>query len=91
MRRATVPARPGDVIRDLVTLLGSHGLTRLYWSACSLRAVLSLPGITVWTDGRHLSWQHQGAPTTWPATATDQAARELAILSRRSRPGPETS
>ncbi len=80
-------ARPGDVVRDLVTLLRGHGLTRLYWSACSVRAVLSLPGVTVWCDGRFLAWWHEGTDTRWPAADTEGAARRLAELAGKPFPG----
>ncbi len=79
--RLTTFPRPADVIRDLVTLLQAHGLDQLYWSACTLLAVLSItPGLTVWTDGHHLTWNHHGTPTTWPAHDTHQAAEQLAHL-----------
>jgi hypothetical protein len=81
--RPTTPYRPADVIRDLVTLLRGHGVTRLYWSACALLAVLSVtPTLTVWCDGSSLRWQHAGTGTTWPADDTDGAAARLARLAR---------
>lgn len=84
--------RPADVIRDLVTLLHGHGLTRLYWSACAILAVVSVArDLTVWCDGQHLTWQHAGTGTTWPATDTHGAAAHLAQLARpttRSRERP---
>jgi hypothetical protein len=83
--RPSTPYRPGDVIRELVTLLHGHGLTHLYWSACALLAVVSVtPTLTVWCDGRQLTCQYRGTQTTWPAANTDQAARNLATLARTS-------
>jgi hypothetical protein len=83
-RPAIAVFRPGDVIRELVTLLRGHGLTHLYWSACALLAVLSVsPTLTVWSDGRYLTChQHDGTRATWLATSTDQAAHDLATLAR---------
>jgi hypothetical protein len=83
--RLTTPYRSADVTRDLVTLLRGHGLTRLYWSACAVFAVVSVAdGLTVWCDGRQLTCRYRGTQTTWPAGSTDQAARDLATLARTS-------
>jgi hypothetical protein len=82
-------SRPGDVMRDLITLLRGHGLTRLYWSACTIFAVLSVTrGLTVWCDGRHLTWKHEGVATTWPAADTEGAATRLAKLARPQQAQP---
>jgi hypothetical protein len=80
--------RPADVIRDLVTLLQSHGLTRLYWSASALLAVISVTqSLTVWTDGRHLAWKTQhGTWITLPAHDTHHAAQHLAHLAHQPTP-----
>jgi hypothetical protein len=89
-RPPTFP-RPADIIRDLVTLLQSHGLDQLYWSACALLAVLSItPSLTVWTDGHHLTWTHHGTRTTIPAHDTNHAAQHLARLALQPIP-PTTS
>lgn len=79
--------RPADVLRDLVTLLRGYGLVRLYWTACAVRGVLSLPRVTVWCDGRFLTWQHEGTEATWPAHDTEGAARQLAVLAGHKVPG----
>jgi hypothetical protein len=56
-------------------------MTRLYWSACSIRAVISVtPALTVWCDGHHLTWRYDGVPVTWPAHDTAGAAARLAEL-----------
>jgi hypothetical protein len=84
-RPPTFP-RPADVARDLATLLRSHGLDRLYWSACALIAVISIaPGLTVWTDGHHLTWTQRGTATTLPAGDTHEAAEHLARLARQPK------
>jgi hypothetical protein len=83
-RPAAARHRPADISRELVTLLRTHGLSRIYWSACALRAVISVsPALTVWTDGRYLTCHYQGTRSTWPVTSTEQAARELAQLARQ--------
>lgn len=81
--------RPADIARELATLLQSHGLTRLYWSACALLAVISVtPGLTVWllTDGHYLTWTRHGTLTTIPAHDTHSAAEHLAHLARQPTP-----
>jgi hypothetical protein len=84
--------RPADISRELVTLLRTHGLTRLYSSACAIRAVISVtPALTVWCDGRYLTCHYQGTRATWPATSTEQAARELAQLARQQPATPTQS
>jgi hypothetical protein len=84
-RPITTAYRPADVIRDLVTLLRGHGLTHLYWSACALLAVVSVPGpLTVWCDGHRLTCRYQGTQTSWPAASTEQAAKDLAAIVRTS-------
>jgi hypothetical protein len=79
--------RPADVVRELVTLLRAHGIDRLYWSGCALIAVISITnGLTVWTDGRYLTWTHQGTPATLPAHDTHTAAEHLAHLAKQPVP-----
>jgi hypothetical protein len=82
--------RPADISRELSTLLHTHGLTRIYWSACTLLAVISVaPGLTVWTNGHHLTWTRHGTQTTWAAHDTHRAAEHLARLARLARqPAP---
>ncbi|HEY3953492.1 MAG TPA: hypothetical protein VGM53_08970 [Streptosporangiaceae bacterium] len=46
------------------------------------------PTLTVWCDGRYLTCRHGGTCATWPATSTDQAARDLATFAR-TQPGQE--
>jgi hypothetical protein len=81
--------RPQDVARELTTLLRAEGLSRLYWSASHLLAVLSVTStLTVWSDGLHLRWRHDGTTTTWPAHDTSGAAAHLAGLARATAPAP---
>jgi hypothetical protein len=64
-----------------VTLLGVHGITRVYWSACSFFSVISIAeGLTVWCDRWDLHWRIHGKDTVWPAADTEGAAGHLAAL-----------
>ena len=75
------------MLRELVTLLRGYGLDRLYWSACAVCGVLSLPCATVWLcDGRFLTWRHDSTDIRWPAADTEGAARQLAALAGRQIP-----
>ena len=77
--------RPSDVIAAIAAGLREGGLTHLYLSACPLIGVLSVaPGLTVWCDGRTLTWRSAGTQTSWPITDTAGAARELAGLAEQS-------
>jgi hypothetical protein len=79
--------RPADISRELVTLLRIQGLTRLYWSACTILGVISItPDLTVWTDGRHLTWTHHGTRTSLPIHDTHHAAEHLAHLTKQPTP-----
>jgi hypothetical protein len=79
-------SRPSDVMRELVTLLRTQGLTRIYWAACAVAGVLSVAqGLTVWTDGRRLRWRVDGQDTLWPADDTEGAATQLAKLAVQRR------
>jgi hypothetical protein len=42
--------------------------------------VLSLPAVSVWTNGRVLWWRAGEDETIWPATDAPGAARRLAEL-----------
>jgi hypothetical protein len=90
--RAAAPGmrqRPRDVARELVTLLQAQGLSHLYWSACTMLAVLSVTAtLTVWCDGVHLCWQRDGIITRWPASDTEGAATQLAELARPGQQPP---
>ena len=73
--------RPADVLAAVEVALREAGLARLYMRACPVRGVLSVAlGVTVWTDGRLLTWRHSGHETTWPAADAEGAARRLAAL-----------
>src|SRR5208283_5863010 len=54
--------------------------TRSYVCADRLLGVLSLPTISVWSNGRLLWWRAGGDEITWSAADTPGAARRLAEL-----------
>jgi hypothetical protein len=84
--RPSSPQRPGDVVRELTTLLRGHGLTGSYYAfAYTSVAVLSVPGLTIWTDGQDLTWTLGGEQTTWAAEDTTGAAAHLAALANPPR------
>ena len=51
-----------------------------YGAACDRLGVLSLPAVTVWTNGRVLWWRAGQGETTWPAADAPAAARLLTEL-----------
>jgi hypothetical protein len=71
-------ARPAQVLRALAEQLQARGITRLYGYACDRLGVLSLPGASVWTNGRVLWWHADGEEMTWPAADPSGAAARLA-------------
>jgi hypothetical protein len=82
---AALPVRPprqapAGALHALATHLRQRGVTDLYGAACPRSGVLSLPGVTVWTNGRVLWWRAGNNQTTWPATDAAGAARRLAGL-----------
>jgi hypothetical protein len=78
---------PGAALGAVEAALRSRGLAHIYGAACARYGVLSVTGgLTVWTDGRTLAWQHEGQPVTWPAADPSGAAARLADLVRPDRP-----
>jgi hypothetical protein len=84
------PALPGTgqgtpaTAADAVTRhLAGQGITGIYTAACDLYALISVAaGLTVWTNGRILWWNHPRQPGTWPAADPAPAAARLAALAR---------
>ena len=60
--------------------------TRCYLCADRVLGVLSLPGVSVWSNGRVLRWHTADGGTTWPAADAPGAARRLAELSAAPDP-----
>jgi hypothetical protein len=78
--------RPVQALRALADQLQQRGVTQLYGYACERLGVLSLPGVSVWTNGRILWWQTSHGQTTWPAPDPQGAARALTALTTRASP-----
>jgi hypothetical protein len=49
--------RPADVLDALASQLRQRGLRSLIRQSCDRIGVLSLPAVTVWTNGRVLWWR----------------------------------
>jgi hypothetical protein len=61
----------------LAAQLRERGVTSLYGASCRL----SLPAVSVWTNGQVLWWRAGDDETTWPAADPPGAAQRLAELS----------
>lgn len=81
-----IPRRqpPAEALHALAVQLRERGITDLYGAACARFGVLSLPDVSVWTNGRVLWWQDGDDEITWPASDAPGAARRLAELSGES-------
>ncbi len=75
-------------LRTLAAELNERGITRIYGSASPALGVLSLPGVTIWTNGTILRWNQDGEEITWPAADAPGAAARLADLAQHGRPHP---
>lgn len=70
------PQRPAQALHALAGQLRQPGVTSLYGNACDHLGVLSLPGVSVWTNGRILWWlTGEGTQITWPAADPEGAVR----------------
>jgi hypothetical protein len=74
------------VAAALAGLLARNGLTRIYVAACPVFAVISVAGLTIWTNGLVLWWTVHGQPGTWPAADPDGAAAHLAQVAAATHP-----
>jgi hypothetical protein len=80
-------ASPARIAAALAGLLAARGVTRVYTAACELFAVISVAGgLTVWTNGLVLWWEHGGLRQSWPAADTERAAGHLAATAAPDRP-----
>jgi len=71
--------RPAEVLRALAgQLRESKTGGSFYICADGVLGVLSLPAISVWTNGRVLWWRAVNGETAWPAADVPGAARRLA-------------
>jgi hypothetical protein len=72
--------RPAVALRALAGQLQQRGITSLYGYACDRIGVLSLPAVSVWTNGRVLWWRADGEENGWPAADPEGAADQLTGL-----------
>jgi hypothetical protein len=70
--------RPAEVLDALASQLAQRGIGDLIGRSCERIGVLSLPAVTVWTNGRVLWWRTTDGDMTWPAADASGAARRLA-------------
>ncbi|MGH3201763.1 MAG: hypothetical protein ACRDP5_06885 [Streptosporangiaceae bacterium] len=74
---------PATAAAILARHLSGQGITGIYTAACDRYALVSVAaGLTVWTNGRVLWWDHPRQPGTWPAADPAPAAARLAVLAR---------
>ena len=69
--------QPAVALRALAGQLQQRGITSLYGYACDRIGVLSLPGVSVWTNGRVLWWRAGDEENGWPAADPGGAAGQL--------------
>lgn len=75
---------PGVILAAVEAALRQRGLSHLYGAACTLYGVLSVAfGLTVWCDGRTLTWQHGSEKASWPVSDPDGAAERIADLAQQ--------
>lgn len=72
--------RPADALHALAAQLRQRGIVNLYGASCGRFGVLSLPRVSVWTNGQVLWWRAGADETTWPAADPPGAAQRLAEL-----------
>ena len=76
-------AIPSTAAAALARHLAGQGITGIYTATCDRYALISVAtGLTVWTNGRVLWWDHPRQPGTWPAADPAPAAAQLAALAR---------
>ncbi len=67
------PAGALEALAREIAVLG-----RAYIFADAVLGVLSLPAVSVWSNGRVLWWRDADGEVTWPAADAEGAARQLA-------------
>jgi hypothetical protein len=82
--------RPAEALETLAGQIPGPG--RFYVVSDGVLAVLSLPAVSVWTNGRVLWWHTRDGEMTWPTADAEGAARRLAghgrpagVMARRRR------
>ena len=81
--------RPAEVLSALARQLRPVG--RFYICSDGVLGVLSLPAVSVWSNGRVLSWRESNGEMAWPAADAEGAARRLAGHARPRRGGGAAS
>jgi hypothetical protein len=67
--------RPAEALEALAAQLAEPG--RFYIVTDGVLAVLSLPAVSVWSNGRVFWWATADGGVTWPAADAEGAARRL--------------
>ena len=67
--------RPAEALAALAGQLTGPG--RFYIYSDGVLGVLSLPAVSVWTNGRVFWWRTKDNEMTWPAADVPGAARRL--------------
>lgn len=67
--------RPAEALEALARQIPGPG--RFYICSDGVLGVLSLPAVSVWSNGRVLSWRDGDGEMTWPAADAPGAARRL--------------
>jgi hypothetical protein len=70
--------RPAEALEALARQIPERG--RFYVVSDGVLAVLSMPAVSVWTNGRLFWWRDGDGGTAWPAADALGAARRLAEL-----------
>ena len=76
--------RPAEALEALARDIPGPG--RFYVAADGVLGVLSLPAVSVWSNGRVLWWRTAADEMVWPAVDTPGAARRLAELLTSAHP-----
>ena len=82
---------PEDTMGHLCLLLALRDVGPVYHAAAGCRAVVSLPGATVWITPRELYWDQDGRRVTCPAGNVPDAAIHLTRLAQQATLPPMTA
>ena len=77
---------PAEVLEVLAEQLTGPG--RFYIVSDGVLGVLSLPGVSIWSNGRVLWWRVGDDETSWPAADAPGAVRILSSLAGRLLAAP---
>lgn len=68
--------RPAEALNAFAREIPEPG--RFYICSDGVLGVLSLPAVSIWSNGRVLWWATADGEVTWPAADAEGAARQLA-------------